>query len=528
MSASVECNIEQNLFSKKLPTIRFLLAGVPVLITQQLDVDLVGTLSATAAGTVGFTAEAEAFVGMVYRDGQWDRESSINLDAGPTATGDVQISLTLSLPKIAYTAKAYGIVGVEVSLAVELKLTYFLPPADKYLSLTAAVKVGAAATITLDLKVVDFQFGFTFLDVTVFGPIEIWAKRNPSTDCASVTQIPESECLALLDIWQAGDGNGWNTFGATQWGFDDEPCGWVGVVCSGGRVTELRLTSRNVTGAIAPEISDLPELQVIEMINNSIDTIPSEIAELSKLQTLSLGTNLLESVPSAIGDLPALRDLSLNGNQLTSLPPAIGQLSTLETLRVAFNDLTSVPSFVADLDNLLWLDLRANDIGVLPPALFALPALGALEVSQNPLGAMPTAIGDLAALEWLDWGNNDLASVPTEVGQLHQLQMLKLDGNQLTSLPTSVGTLTALERLVLVGNQLVHVPAAVAQLSGLTHLEMSVNPWATDATSILSAVKANNPGLLVLSLGALGCPAITDATVVAWVETFDSSWDNGC
>ena len=71
----------------------------------------------------------------------------------------------------------------------------------------------------------------------------------PFVDCASVTEIPVSECDALLALHAATDGANWIT--RTGWLETDTPCSWFGVTCTGGFVTALSLYGNNLTDEIA-------------------------------------------------------------------------------------------------------------------------------------------------------------------------------------------------------------------------------------------------------------------------------------
>ena len=60
-----------------------------------------------------------------------------------------------------------------------------------------------------------------------------------AADCATQTQIPESECNALMALYTATNGPGWTN--NTGWDVPENPCEFYGVSCSGGHVTWLNL-----------------------------------------------------------------------------------------------------------------------------------------------------------------------------------------------------------------------------------------------------------------------------------------------
>jgi len=75
-----------------------------------------------------------------------------------------------------------------------------------------------------------------------------------ATDCAAVTEIPSTECEALVALYKSTDGanwrrnHGWNT---------NTPCKWYGVRCSDGHVTTLSLYQNQLSGPIPTELGNL-------------------------------------------------------------------------------------------------------------------------------------------------------------------------------------------------------------------------------------------------------------------------------
>jgi hypothetical protein len=69
-----------------------------------------------------------------------------------------------------------------------------------------------------------------------------------ATDCAVQTQIPETECLALVDLYTSTNGANWGN--NTGWNVTSVPCTWRGISCDGGHVTKLQLSSYKLSGSI--------------------------------------------------------------------------------------------------------------------------------------------------------------------------------------------------------------------------------------------------------------------------------------
>ncbi len=70
-------------------------------------------------------------------------------------------------------------------------------------------------------------------------------------DCASVTDVSQSECQALVDIYDSMGGEDWtNQLG---WKTSSAVCTWEQVFCDGSNhITEVYLETNNLTGPISP------------------------------------------------------------------------------------------------------------------------------------------------------------------------------------------------------------------------------------------------------------------------------------
>ena len=146
-----------------------------------------------------------------------------------------------------------------------------------------------------------------------------------------------SDKRALEEFYDECNGVRWSV--QRNWGVG-EPCanGWHGVVCHGGRVTELWMNLNNVAcwGKFnLTALSKLDELLYLDLSDNLFSgTIPDELFEMTKLQSLVLSSNRLEgTLSNKFGRLVNLRHLDLSANGLTgTLPKSMGKMRSLEVL----------------------------------------------------------------------------------------------------------------------------------------------------------------------------------------------------
>ena len=99
-------------------------------------------------------------------------------------------------------------------------------------------------------------------------------------------------------------------------------------------LSELDVSSNNLTGALQAEIRHLKNLQVLDASGNEMTGVPAEIGQLSALRDLDLSENKLTGLPLELGNLQNLRRLDLRGNTISKqdLDAIRGKLKGTEIL----------------------------------------------------------------------------------------------------------------------------------------------------------------------------------------------------
>lgn len=361
------------------------------------------------------------------------------------------------------------------------------------------------------------------------------AKCETADGTAIPTSIPETECVALIALYNSTNGPNW--WIRTKWLTATDPCTWFRVVCSTApaHVQSLRLDDNGLTGTLPSELGDLSELVTLDLASNEVSgPIPAELGELTRLQTLSMTSNQLTgSIPAELGDLGDLVTLQLGGNLLSGPPPtALGNLSQLQLMSLASNRLTGpIPTEFGGLSDLRRLLLHNNQFsGSIPGAVGDLANLEWLSLSQNQLtGSIPTELGDLTSLTQLLLASNGLTgSIPADLGDLTQLQFLDLGTNQLTgSIPARLGDLAQLGSLDLSENQLTgNLPSELGNLDSLVTLIVSTNGLSGDLAGPLASLMDTVFYIDVVSplAGEQNCFSIADSAVETWLSPRDPDW----
>ncbi|CAN6326117.1 unnamed protein product [Urochloa humidicola] len=253
---------------------------------------------------------------------------------------------------------------------------------------------------------------------------------------------------AIADNWKSKPSN-WN---------GNDPCRdkWIGIICTGNRVTSVRLSSFGLSGTLSGDIQSLSELVYLDLSYNKDlgGSLPSSIGSLSNLQNLILvGCSFTGEIPTELGQLSKLVFLSLNSNKFSgSIPASLGSLSKLYWFDLADNKLTgTLPIFdginpgLDNLTNTKHFHFGINQLsGPIPSQIFnsQMKLIHLLLDNNNFSGSIPPTLGLLNPLEVLRFDNNPQLSgpVPTNINNLTKLAELHLENCKLTGpLPDLTG-----------------------------------------------------------------------------------------
>ena len=146
---------------------------------------------------------------------------------------------------------------------------------------------------------------------------------------------------------------------------------------------EILDLSNNRLKTIPKEIKRLKKLKIIFASNNDFETLPESLGECENLEMVGFKSNKIKYVPAK--SLPIkLRWLILTDNNISILPDALGERPRLQKLALAGNQLAQLPSNLTQLTNLELVRISANQLTECPDQLLALPKLAWLAFSGNP------------------------------------------------------------------------------------------------------------------------------------------------
>jgi hypothetical protein len=183
---------------------------------------------------------------------------------------------------------------------------------------------------------------------------------------------------------------------------------------------------------ISAELKEFPKelvlyqdtLEILDLSNNLLETIPDEIVQFKKLKILFLSNNRFTQFPLILGQCQSLSMIGFKANQinfiperafpetlqwliltdnrLETIPASIGKCKPLEKVALAGNQLKNLPEEMANCKNLALLRISANAFQELPSWLLSMPKLAWLAYSGNPCSHTQSTKKQLAEINWND------------------------------------------------------------------------------------------------------------------------------
>lgn len=262
------------------------------------------------------------------------------------------------------------------------------------------------------------------------------------------------------------------------------PCDFSGITCVSGKVTEISLDNKSLSGEISPSIGILKSLTMLSLPSNHITgELPAQLTHCANLRTLNLSQNHLVGKIPELSTLRNLEILDLSGNSFSSeFPSWVGNLTGLQSLGLGHNhfDESKIPESLGNLKNLTWLYLaNCSLMGEIPEFIYEMKALGTLDMSRNTLsGKLSKSISKLQNLNKIElYVNNLTGEIPPELANLTLLQDFDISENKFYGkLPPELGNLKNLVVFQLYGNNFSgEFPAGFGDMQHLTALSIYGN-----------------------------------------------------
>ncbi|KAK5697971.1 hypothetical protein LTR97_006931 [Elasticomyces elasticus] len=266
---------------------------------------------------------------------------------------------------------------------------------------------------------------------------------------------------------------------AETWAEGDGGEGMVSSPFGGLEVMDLH---GNRLGGLPMGMRRMERLTKLDLSHNKLENGCLEIvAEIASLKELKLGhNNLSGNFPSSVcGGLKGLEVLDLKENRLLSLPDAMRELVGLRVLDVGGNQVTALPMEALQMLPLLEMDASNNAlIGSLFPlgGVSGHETLQVLNIANNSLAAL-TFSGEVGfpRLKVLDVTNNHFTGLP-DMGGWVELATLTAGDNKITEVPEGFTGLRKLRTVNFTSNELRLLDSEMARMESLEVLILAANP----------------------------------------------------
>ena len=197
---------------------------------------------------------------------------------------------------------------------------------------------------------------------------------------------------------------------------------------------DLKLAKNLFFGPLNANLSNLDELEILDVHGNNISALPHKFENMSRLRILDLNKNSFESLPfDTLASLP-LTELNVKKNKLsgTLIEEEIDSLPQLQSLDASVNQLTRLVPLgrAISLPVAHSVSLSTNRLQGLPD-MTSWTSLLTLTVNENNISGIPNSFTSLDKLRHADFSSNDIRVVPPEISRMENLSMLRLSGNPL-------------------------------------------------------------------------------------------------
>ncbi|KAK8537372.1 hypothetical protein V6N13_042301 [Hibiscus sabdariffa] len=242
---------------------------------------------------------------------------------------------------------------------------------------------------------------------------------------------------------------------------DPDPCQWTKVDCQENRVTRIQIPSKNIGGTLPPELKNLTQLTIFEVMNNRINGPIPSLAGLTQLQEANFHNNNFSSFPSDFfTGLTSLTSIHLDNNPFEpwEIPKSLKEATYLKTLSANNANIKGkFPDFFdpETFPSLTELHLASNNLEGELPAEFSGSMIQSLWVNGQSLNGTIEVIQNMSSLTEVWLHENKFSGPLLDFSMLTQLRNLSLRDNHFTGIvPLSLVNLKSLYIVNLTNNEL--------------------------------------------------------------------------
>lgn len=240
--------------------------------------------------------------------------------------------------------------------------------------------------------------------------------------------------------------------------------------------TAYKLSSINeLIGKNVSKLSNLINIQLMNLENNSITSIPADWALLSNMYILVSKKNPIQYIDPYFVSETNLLYLELFDTKLDSLPREVQYLNKLELLRIIGNSTDT---------------LRISD------SIKRITSLKEILISDANLYHFPSFICRSKHLGTVSLINCKIDSMPEDLQWMENLKVLNLEGNNIKEVPGWLRNCKNLEVLILKNNKIDNFSEFLAMMPNLQFLDITNNQLTLPDLDILRVIFKSHNGIV--------------------------------
>ena len=215
--------------------------------------------------------------------------------------------------------------------------------------------------------------------------------------------------------------------------------------------------------------------------------------ELSGTKRLTLSENLTSLPLEVLALADSLEILDISNNQLTSLPDELKQLTKLKIIFASNNQFTTLPAVLGLCPQLEMIGFKSNKINHVPQTSLP-PRLRWLILTDNCIETLPDSLGERPRMQKLALAGNQLTALPSTMDQLTNLELLRISANNLTAFPQQLLNLPKLAWLAFAGNPFTQNDVNNASVPVITPSDYTLHEvLGRGASGVISRATWNTP-----------------------------------
>lgn len=196
---------------------------------------------------------------------------------------------------------------------------------------------------------------------------------------------------------------------------------------------DLKIAGNGLVGPVDDSITNLTNLEVLDIQRNSLTLLPDALADMVRLRVLNITENKFKSLPfETLRRLPLAEIFAAKNNLSGSLvSEEVDELPGLQILDVTANALTSLStSQTLNFPALRQLKCSCNRLTKLPD-LTEWVSLITIAAEDNNIDSIPEGFTTLTKLKNVDFNGNNIRILDDQIGAMENLDVLRVSGNPL-------------------------------------------------------------------------------------------------